>query len=280
MQSGDPNEAHAGAELGGRVALVTGAARGIGRNIARLLARAGASVVIADIDTENGPLAAAELSACGTPTSYLFADLAKVGGPALAIRRCVEQHGRLDILVNNARSGSRADLLTQDEKSWDATMAVTLRGTFFAAQAAIRFWESTGAGGGSIVNIASIAGVLATHEAPAYHAAKAGVIQITRYLAVAGRPFGVRVNAVAPGFVVQDEHRERFDRADNESYRRVANATHPVGRVGTSDDIAEAVLFLATPRSAFMTGQVLLADGGSSVQEQWSFLWQNLQQLP
>jgi len=110
---------------------------------------------------------------------------------------------------------------------------------------------------------------MSTHESPAYHAAKGGVIQLTRYLAGVGGALGVRTNAVAPGFIVQDEHHARFERDDNEAYRRVANTIHPIGRVGSPDEIAEAVLFLASNRSSFIAGQILFADGGSSVQEQW-----------
>jgi NAD(P)-dependent dehydrogenase (short-subunit alcohol dehydrogenase family) len=257
----------------GKIALVTGAARGIGNNIARAFARAGAIVIVADIDSDSGNAAAEALADFGQ-VSFLHSDLSVIGGPDKAIQKAVEQYGRLDALINNARSTpkGRRDLESEDEESWDDTLAVTLKGTFFAAQAALRHWKNSPTLGATIVNIASISGALSTHESPAYHAAKGGVIQLTRYLADIGGSLGVRTNAVAPGFIVQDEHRKRFDRDDNESYRSLANAAHPVGRVGTPDEVAEAVLFLASDRSSFISGQILFADGGSSVQEQWTFL--------
>jgi 3-oxoacyl-[acyl-carrier protein] reductase len=265
-------------ELDGKVALVTGAARGIGNNIAQTLARAGAIVVIADINEEEG-LAAAE--ALGGQASFMNADLSSESGPDDLIKEVVKKHDRLDILINNARSRpeGRRDLITEDEESWDATLAVTLKGTFFVARAALSYWESSPTQGAAIVNIASISGAMATHESPAYHAAKGGVIQLTRYLAYVAGPLGARVNAVSPGFIVQDEHQTRFDRDDNEQYRRISDVTHPIGRVGTSNEVAEAVLFLASEKSAFISGQILGIDGGSSIQEQRTFLDTSLSNL-
>jgi NAD(P)-dependent dehydrogenase (short-subunit alcohol dehydrogenase family) len=276
----DENPSNAGTEMAGKVALVTGAARGIGNNIARAFANAGATVVIADINAEVGQAAADDLSKAGI-ASFVHADLSQVGGPEKAIDEVIEQHRRLDYLVNNARSvpNGRRDLESEDEESWDATLMVTLKGTFFTARAALRHWKTSPTAGAAIVNIASISGAMSTHESPAYHAAKGGVIQLTRYLADAGGPLRVRSNAVAPGFIVQDEHRQRYDRDDNETYRRVAGAAHPIGRVGTSDEVAQAVLFLASERSAFINGQILGIDGGSSVQEQWTFLDRSLSRL-
>jgi NAD(P)-dependent dehydrogenase (short-subunit alcohol dehydrogenase family) len=264
----------------GKVVLVTGAARGIGQNIARTFSRAGATVIIADINSEAGTAAAERLSAEGNVT-FLRADLAIAGGSDSAIKEVIDKHGRLDTLINNARSApdGRRDLHSEDEESWDDTLSVTLKGTFFTARAALRHWENSPTTGAAIVNIASISGAMSTHESPAYHAAKGGVIQLTRYLADIGGPLGVRTNAVAPGFIVQDENRERFDREDNASYRNRANITHPVGRVGTSDEVAETVKFLASEHAAFISGQILLIDGGSSVQEQWTFLDRNKSKL-
>jgi NAD(P)-dependent dehydrogenase (short-subunit alcohol dehydrogenase family) len=271
------NTAGASQELNGKIALVTGAARGIGNNIAAKLASRGATVVIADINAELGESAIENIASAGR-VSYITVDLSSKKGSQQVIEATVEQHGRLDILVNNARSrpAGKPDLMSENEESWDATLSVTLKGTFFTSQAAIVHWEKFPTDGASIVNIASIASTLVTIESPAYHAAKAGVVQITRYLADAAGPMGVRVNAVAPGLIIQNEHQDRFSRDDNEAYRNAAIATHPIGRVGASDDIAEAVAFLASDRSSFVTGQIIGVDGGSSVQEHWSFLYRKV----
>jgi len=261
-------------EFDGKIVLVTGSARGIGRNISGGLARAGASVLIADVNAAAGQIAADELDDGSGRVSYLPADLAADDGPELLIDRVVKQFGRLDVLVNNARSRpqGKPDIWTENRLSWDDTMAVTLRGTFFMARAALRHWKASPTPDAAIVNIASISGMMSTNDSPAYHAAKGGVIQLTRYLADVAGPLGARVNAVAPGFVVQDEHRERYLREDNEKYRTVSAMAHPLGRVGASDEIAQAILFLASPRSAFVTGQIMVVDGGASIQDQWTLL--------
>lgn len=250
----------------GRVVIVTGAARGIGKNIAAAFAREGATVVIADRDVDDGPMAASEIGG-----EFLFTDLAEPGGPQRMVAEAVERHGRLDVLVNNARSGVRASFESEDEESWDSGMNVTARAVFFASRAAILAMEATG--GGAVVNIASVAAVMATRNAPVYHAAKAAVVQTTRYLAAHAGPRGSRVNCVLPGFIVQDEHRERYDRDDNAAYRRVAEATQPVGRVGSSDDVAGAVLYFASGEARYVNGQALLVDGGEAVISQTALLF-------
>jgi NAD(P)-dependent dehydrogenase (short-subunit alcohol dehydrogenase family) len=261
--------------------IVTGAARGIGKNIAAGFIRAGATVVIADIDATAGHAAAEELGGGSGQVSYVDADLSADDGPERMIEQVTSQFGKLDVLVNNARSrpDGRRDMWSEDRDSWDDTFAVTLRGSFFVAQAALNHWKSSPTPGAAIVNLASIAGTLATHESPAYHAAKGAVVQLTRYLSDVAGPLGVRVNAVSPGLVVQDEHRDRFAREDNEEYRTAAILTHPLGRVGASDDIGDAVMFLSSSRAGFVTGQILVVDGGASIQEQWTFLYRSIQEL-
>jgi 3-oxoacyl-[acyl-carrier protein] reductase len=143
-------------------------------------------------------------------------------------------------------------------------------------QAAVVAWEAAGVRGGAIVNISSITATLAAHESPSYHAAKAGVEQITRYVAAAAGPHGIRVNAVAPGFIVQDEHRARFAQDDNEAFRDTVIRTHPLREPGGSDDIAEAVLYLASDRSRWVSGQTIIVDGGASIQEHWTLLDRNM----
>ena len=257
-------------EYSGKVALVTGAARGIGLAIARRFAVGGALVVIADIKETAGLSAVNMLESIGGNARFLAADLSLPGAAADMVHRCAAEAGRLDVLVNNARAGRRLDLTAESEENWDLALSVGLKSAFFASQAAIAAMARTG--GGCIVNIASVAAVLATHESPSYHVAKAGLTQLTRYLAVAAGANQVRVNCVMPGFIVQDDHRTRYDEAGNEAYRRMAEFYHPMGRVGNEGDIAELIAFLCSDRARYISGACLPLDGAATVQEQFGML--------
>lgn len=240
----------------GKVVLITGGARGIGAVIAREFAKHGAVVYVCDV---NSP----EVSNPGV--KFLNQDLSQYGAAQKLIDIVVRDAGRLDALVNNARSGGKAGFLNESEEQWAQTLSVTLNAAHFATQHAVR--KMAESGGGSIVNICSVASVLACHESPSYHAAKAALLQMTKYSALHAGQFGVRVNAVLPGFIVQDVHRNKFDSADNERYRSVANYCHPLGRVGESSEVADAVIFLCSKSAKFITGQALVIDGGLSIQD-------------
>lgn len=248
-----------------RTVLVTGGAKGIGRNIVHAFARAGARVLFCDKDKAEGRAVAAALAKDGLSVDYCYSDLASPGAPQKLVRDAVQEMGRLDVLVNNARSGKRTTLQEESELNWDETFSVTLRAAFFAAQEAIKAMSG---GGGAIVNVSSIASMLSCHESPSYHAAKAGLSHLTRYLAGHAGGEGIRVNCVVPAVIVKDEHWDRFVQPDNEAYRRVFIDAHPVAAVGRSDDVADAVLFLASDRARFISGQCLVLDGGMSVQDQ------------
>lgn len=261
-------------DFSGRVVLVTGAARGIGLNVARQFCESGAFVSIIDIDRETGERAAETLRRSGGRAVFSHGDLAAAGEPARVVQDLAAAQGKIDVLVNNAASGPRTTLFEETEASWAATMAVTLRATFFTSQEAIRHMRQQ-AGGGCIVNIGSVLGTVATlTESPSYHVAKAGVQQMTRYLATAAGEFGVRVNCIAPGFIVKDEHLQRFNEASNESYRETAKRHHPLRGVGTSDDVAAAVLFLCSPEAKYITGECLTLDGGVTKQEHFALIRQ------
>lgn len=255
----------------GRVAVITGSARGIGKNIARAFGREAASVVICDVDEAKGKATASELRRQGIRAEFLQVDLSQRGAPQAMVQQTIQQLGRLDILVNNARSGRRITFLEEDEDSWEQGISVTLRAAFFASQEAIRVMSQ--AGGGSIVNISSIAALVTSQESLIYHIAKAGMLQMTRYLAANAGTFGVRVNSVLPGFIVQDEHRAGYEGDSNQRYREIAEFCHPMGHVGESDDIANAVVFLCSPEAAFISGQSLIVDGGLTLQEQSSLFF-------
>lgn len=258
--------------LAGKAVVVTGAARGIGKNIAAALGLAGASVTVCDIDRENGDQTVSELQAQGFIAEFLHVDLSQRGEAKAMVRRVAQRWGRLDGLINNARSGGRSERgRDEDEEQWELALSVTLRAAFFASQEAVHQMKKSG--GGSIVNISSTVGLVAPYGVSgAYQVAKAGMLQMTRYFAVHGGPDNVRVNAVLPGFIVQDEHRDRFERSDNAAYRQTAELCHPLRRTGSSDDVANACVFLSASQSSFITGQCLVIDGGVSIQEHFSLL--------
>lgn len=250
----------------GKVAVVTGSARGIGKNIARAFGREGALVVICDIDEHEGKATELELRKQRISAEFLCVDLRQRGAPQAMIQQVAQRWGKLDILVNNARSGQRASLLEEDEDTWEEGIAVTLRAAFFASQEAIRVMSRTG--GGNIVNISSVSALVIGSESPVYHIAKTGLLQMTHYLAAHAGSYGIRVNAVLPGFIVQDEHRARFEGDDSRRYREIAEFCHPLRHVGESDDVANAVLFLCSPDASFISGQCFTVDGGLTLQDQ------------
>jgi NAD(P)-dependent dehydrogenase (short-subunit alcohol dehydrogenase family) len=257
-------------EFAGKVVLVTGGARGIGLAIARRFGVEGARVIVADISQPNGEQTVLLLRKLGTSADFVLADLAAPGGAAAMVRTTMSLAGRLDVLINNARAGQRLGLLEETEENWDLTTSVGMKAPFFAAQETVKWMLAHG--GGCIVNVASVAAMLSTNEAASYHAAKAGIMQLTRYLAVAAGPYNVRVNCVLPGLIVQDEHRARFQAPGNEAYRQIAAFYQPMGGVGTEADVAEAALFLCSSRSSYISGACLVVDGGATVQEQFGML--------
>ena len=261
-------------EFIGKVALVTGAARGIGLSIARRLAEEGARVFIADINFEKGMKVAQSLSEEGLCVDFLPCDLAVLGGADSMVTEVFRLVGRLDILVNNARAGRHLSLFEETEESWDLALGVGLKAVFFAAQGTIR--RMSGRGGCCIVNIGSVAAVQATQESPAYHAAKSGLLNLTKYLAVEGGAHRARVNCVLPGLIVQQEHRPRFDSESNKAYRAAAVRYQPLDVVGTEDDVAEAVLYLCSERARYVSGISLTLDGGATAQEPFGLLIREL----
>lgn len=248
-----------------KVVAVTGAARGIGKNIARAFGQEGANVAVCDIDQTNGSATAFELAQLGVQAEFVTVDLSQKGAPQAMVQQIVKKFGKIDILVNNARVGCRLGCLEADEDTWDNGMSVMLRAAFFASQEAIKAMSIWG--GGSIVNISSVAASLACHESPTYHVAKAGLLQMTRYLAMHAGTYGVRVNALLPGFIVKDESLDKYEREENLPYKKIVEFCHPMGRAGTSSNVADAVLFLCSEKASFIAGQCLVVDGGLTVQE-------------
>lgn len=223
-----------------RVVAVTGGGRGIGRNIANLFRASGDTVVSID-----------------RKASEFNHDLSKPDAAKLLIEEIYQKHGRLDVLVNNARSHLRSKLFEETEEDWDIEMAVNLKSPYFLGKYAIQRMRS-----GSIVNVGSVTTDFVSHESAAYQISKGACRQLTRVLALAGAPKGIRCNAVLPGFIVQDEYRVRYNQTDNAGYRRAVETCHPIGRPGSSDEVAEAVYYLASYQASFITGQCLTLDGG------------------
>ena len=256
--------------LSGKIALITGGARGIGKTIARVLGESGATVIICDINQEKGRKTTEDLKSVGITTEFIHCDLAKKSEAQKLVVKTIKKFGHLDILVNNARSGKRLALIEETEMSWDDTFSVTLKAAFFASQTAIQYMRKSG---GSIVNISSVEARLAGFDSPSYQIAKAGLEQMTRYFAVQGGKYNIRVNAVTPGFIVQDEHLKKYAEKNNTRYQKIAAYCHPGGNIGSSTDIANAVLFLCSPLSKFITGQCLTVDGGLTIQEQSQLIY-------
>jgi NAD(P)-dependent dehydrogenase (short-subunit alcohol dehydrogenase family) len=254
----------------GKTALVTGAGRGIGLGIARRFAEEGAHVVIADVNVEKGIQAAQELRARGLAVTFVPADLSVSGGSEAMVDAVARLTGRVDVLVNNARAGRRLGLLDETAENWDRAVGVGLKAAFFAAQATIRLMAERG--GCRIVNVASVAAIQATLESPSYHAAKSGLLHLTKYLAVAGGPYRASVNCVLPGLIVQEEHRPRFNSEGNEAYRAMAASYQPLGEVGAEQDVAEAVLYLCSERARYVSGACLTLDGAATAQEPFGLL--------
>ena len=245
-----------------KVALVTGGAQGIGRAIALALAREGATVVIADLDLETARGTARDIEAeanraarAGRGVSIAVrADVTRADDTRAIVQAAVEAYGRLDILVNNAGIYPSADIVDIQEAQWDLVLAVNLKGTFLCSQAAAR--QMMDQGHGVIVNIASVDAKTRTTGNAHYAAAKAGVISFTRTLACEMAPHGIRVNAVAPGWIATETLKAKSDR-----WKRAIEEI-PVGRLGTAEDVAEAVLFLVSDVAGYITGEVLDVNGG------------------
>jgi NAD(P)-dependent dehydrogenase (short-subunit alcohol dehydrogenase family) len=259
--------------LDGRRALVTGAATGIGEGIARMLARAGASVVVSDIDVETGEKATATMAGEGLDVRFVPVDVTDAAASRRAVEETVAQLGGLDLLVNNAGSFHEAgSIVDQTEESWHRSVAINFHGVFHMSKPAAEHMVGAG-GGGSIVNIASVDGMLPC-LGTSYDASKAAVIHFTRSLALDLAPHGIRVNCVNPGSVPVETLRRmregelpplwvegtRTGLMGPLMQQRGANI--PIGRPGRVEEIASVVLFLAAPASSYVTGHTVVADGG------------------
>jgi NAD(P)-dependent dehydrogenase (short-subunit alcohol dehydrogenase family) len=246
-------------ELKNKVAIITGAASGIGRAAAELFAGEGAIIIAADVIDEAGQGLADELSRTQRTCSYVHADVSKESDVEAMVHVALAQYGRLDVLFNNAGiEGEQAPTADAALDNWERVMGINLRGVFLGCKYGIQAMLRSG--GGAIVNNASVAGLVGFAGIPAYAASKGGVVQLTRTAALEYATQGVRVNCVCPG-VIDTPMVQRFTHGDPTATAQMA-AMEPVGRMGQAREVAQLALFLASERASFITGAVIPVDGG------------------
>lgn len=247
----------------GKVAIVTGATKGLGRASAILLAREGAKVVLTGRNSGEGEDAVRTILAAGGEAFFVKQDVADEQGWPRLIDETATRYGRLDVLVNNAGIAIAANVEETTLEQWRLTMAVNLDGTFFGTKYAIDAMKKTG--GGSIINLSSIDGNIGEADLAAYCASKGGVRTFTKAAAVhcgeAG--YNIRVNSIHPGYIWTPQTQNYLaDLGTQEAEKQKVTALHPIGRLGEPDDVAYGVLYLASDESRFVTGSELVIDGG------------------
>jgi NAD(P)-dependent dehydrogenase (short-subunit alcohol dehydrogenase family) len=247
-------------ELSGKVALVTGAASGIGRATAQLLASGGARVVASDIDEAAGAEVVAQLGRDGAQARFVAADVAAEDGVAAVVADAVDAFGRLDLAANCAGVGGGHGLTHEyPVAEWDRIVSTNLRGTWLAMRAELEALLRQG-DGGSIVNVASTLGLRGAPSGSPYSASKHAVLGLTRSAAIEYAQQGIRINAVCPGAIdtpMMDETFERFA-----GFREMLTAFVPMGRMGSPAEVAGAIAWLSSPAASFVTGEALTVEGG------------------
>ena len=247
--------------LEGKVALISGGARGQGAVEARIFAKEGAKVVIGDILDDLGRQVEAEIAEAGGDITYVHLDVTSEADWEDAVRTAVDNYGGLNILVNNAGILIRANVEDTTEEDWDRIMDINAKGVFLGTKASIPAMRD--AGGGSIINISSVAGLQGSPQSAAYSSTKGAVRILTKSTAVQYAKENIRCNSVHPGIIYTDMTSDSLD--TEEGQRNWMNRV-PIGRLGQSEDVANGVLFLASDESSYMTGSELVIDGGITAQ--------------
>jgi len=250
-------------KLDGKVAVITGAGSGIGRAIALLFARQGAQVCSADLILARAEATAHAIAQEGGQAIAVQVDVSQRSSVQTLAEQVVAEFGRVDILCNNAGIGHTGSILECAEDEWDAVMAVNIKGVYLCSYFFLPYMLAQGEG--NIINMASVLGLGGVPKRAVYSASKGAVIALTRQMAIEYAGDNIRVNCISPG-TVNTPWVERLlaEKPDPEAARQRLNDRHPLGRLGTADEIAHAALYLASPESAFATGTNLVIDGGAA----------------
>ena len=244
-----------------KVALVTGGGSGIGRATAMLMAAEGAAMVVADVDEQAAQVVAREISDAGGRAIAIRCDVSDAAHVEAAVQRVVSEFGRLDVLFNNAGITRRATVVDLSERDWDRVMAVNVKGIYLMSRSAIPVLAASG--GGAIVNTASGWGLAGGAKAAVYCASKGAVVLLTKAMAIDHAQQKIRVNCVCPGDTGTQMLQTEASQLGEQTEPFMAEAAdRPLGRIGSPDEIARAVLFLASDDSSFVTGTALVVDGG------------------
>jgi len=234
-----------------RVAVITGAGRGIGKVVAKTFAAKGFVCIVADVNVENGEKTVSEIRGSGGSASFVKTDVSSVADIEKLMQFVSQNFGRIDVLVNNAGLSEFYDPLLIDEMTWDKVLDTNLKSVFFCSREAAKVMKENG--GGSIVNIASTRAIMSESNSEAYAASKGGILALTHALAASFSNYHISVNAILPGWI---------ENGDYSALREVDHKQHFSGRVGKPDDIARACLFLSDSENDFITGAQLVVDGG------------------
>jgi len=254
--------------LANKVAIVTGSGSGIGRASALLFAREGAQVVVVDKDEKDAAQTAEDVKQSGGSVLVIQADVSNQGSCASIVDKTFEAYGRVDILFNNAGVSSFKPVVETDEAELDYVLGTNVKSVFFLSQAAIPHMKRQG--NGSIINNASITGIVGAPGMAAYATSKGAIITLTRTMALEHAEDGIRVNCICPASVDTPMLRQALGRLTDPDYALAQNIKrHPLGRLGTPEDIAYFALFLASDESSFVTGGTHVVDGGALIARGW-----------
>lgn len=256
-------------DLSGKTAIITGGGSGIGAGIARLFGTLGANLVIADVEMETAEEIAAELEQAGYPVLLLQVDVQDAGQVDALVERAVAHFGGVDILVNSAGVGTLSSIVDMLEEEWDWVLGVNLKGTFLCTRAVVRWWLQNGQRG-KIINLSSINEAVPLAGESHYCASKGGVMMFTRSAALELAPYGIQVNAIAPGMI-------ETPMTEEVSVVPELRAAHqkqvPFGRFGKPEDVAKVAAFLVSPWADWITGASIPVDGGMHLIGEESYIW-------